>query len=103
MILLNGGYADTLRTLIDRFSSPENLYPWNYFHEGEDSLDGALTCVGIILPEKIYELSSALREDDQIEPFIRNHGVWIDLGNEFEISKWELELAIELNNYRLAS
>lgn len=103
-ILLNGGYADTLRALIARFDSTENPYPWTFFNEGEDALDGALTCVGIILPAKIYELASAMRADKDLVEVVRNTGVWAyDYEETVEFSKWEFELCVELNNYGLAS
>ena len=65
MILLNGGYSEALRELITFFSSPQNPYPWTFFNEGEDALDGALTCVGIVLPERIYETAAALRDNPE--------------------------------------
>lgn len=55
MILLNGGYSEALRTLAEFFDTRDNPYPWAKFHEGQDALDGALTCVGIILPERVYD------------------------------------------------
>ena len=52
VILLNGGYSENLHRLCEFFDNYENhLYPWAYFHEGKDALDGALTCVGIVLPD----------------------------------------------------
>jgi hypothetical protein len=62
MILLNAGYSEELRRLIEFFDTKQNPYPWASFNEGQDALDGALTCVGIVLPEKIYKLSSYLRQ-----------------------------------------
>ena len=106
MILLNGGYADTLRTLIARFDSPENPYPWTFFNEGQDSLDGALTSVGIVLPEKIYELASAIRRVPFVADEVQDTGEWFDEAihdTAWEYSKWEFDLCVELNNYGLAS
>lgn len=113
-IVLNGGYSASLRELIERFDSRENPYPWTYFTEDEDAIGplrptadgsgGALTAVCIVLPEKIYALSASLRSDDQLESYIRTHGEWgYDYNEAVEISKWELEFAIELNKYGLAS
>ena len=104
MILLNGGYADNLRNLIAFFTQSGNFYPWASFTEGQDSLDGALTCVGIILPEKIYLTAANIRDDIPALNFLRQHGKWTDEeGEVWEISKWEFELCKELNNYNLAS
>lgn len=111
MILLNGGYSDNLRELMLRFGQNENPFPWEYFREGQDALDSALTCVGIILPEKIYESAAYIRslpfhkkteELSNIESF---GNIELNLkGKEvtFELSKWEFDLVNELNNYRLA-
>ena len=112
-ILLNGGYSSALHELVEKFANRENPYPWAFFNEGYDALDGALTCVGIVLPEKIYGLASALRgpEAEETEKFIREHGEWFssdvpadpnDCSVPHEISKFELELALELNKYGLA-
>lgn len=56
MVLLNGGNSAALRDLWTLLSDPRNTkYPVSKFSEDEASLDGALTCVAIILPESLYE------------------------------------------------
>lgn len=67
MILLNGGYSENLRAIIELFNASENPYPWSQFHEGQDALDGALTCVGIILPEKIYDNSEFIMSTELLQ------------------------------------
>ena len=62
MILLNGGYLETIEDLW-RFFESNNPYPCAKFHEGEDSLGGVMTSIGIILPEKIYLTAAAMRRD----------------------------------------
>ena len=56
MILLNGGYAETIQELVFFFErQPGHLqcdYPFAPFYEEKASLNGALTTVGIILPKK---------------------------------------------------
>jgi len=104
MILLNGGYSENLREIIALFDTPENPYPWAHFNEGEDSLDGALTSVGIVLPEKIYVTATAMREDEDFTSRLRETGSWNPCDDEhYEISKWEFDLCAELNKYGLAS
>lgn len=56
IVVCNGGNGASIRDYIKFFDSSENPYPWATFHEDEDSLDGALTGVGIVLPEDIYEV-----------------------------------------------
>ena len=53
-IVLNGGMSGDLQALVELFESEYNPYPWSFFKEAEYALNGALTNVGIILPEKIY-------------------------------------------------
>ena len=104
MILLNGGYSENLRELIAMFDTRENPYPWAHFNEGEDSLDGALTCVGIILPEKIYVTADALRKGNIGAEQLPIRGCWSPEDDvSWEISKWEYNLCKELNKYGLAS
>jgi hypothetical protein len=109
VIVLNAGYSSEIQDLVDFFYSEDNPYPWECFHEADDALNGALTSVGIIVPEKIYSLSKELRErkeshevfsnarfiDDDILGFVTYNG------NDY--SNWELELARKLNDYSLAS
>lgn len=54
LILLNGGHSENLRKWIDFLDNDENPYPWAFFHESEDALDGALTNVCVVLPERMY-------------------------------------------------
>ncbi len=112
MILLNAGYGENIRALVERFNNSENPYPWADFHEGQDALDGALTCVGIVLPEKIYETASMLRsipfrsKVDMIESIRDTGEVDLVLDGEdvtCQLSKWEFDLVIELGNYGMAS
>jgi hypothetical protein len=115
-IVVNGGYSSTLRELIARFDSQHNPYPWAYFVEDEDAIGplnptvdkraGALTCVGIVLPEKIYETARAIRTYPDIAANLPLMGEWKPDHLEdtvWEISKWEYELCLELNKYGLAS
>jgi hypothetical protein len=113
MILLNGGYSETLRNLLNFFDDKRNPYPFAYFNEGQDALDGALTCVGIILPEKIYESSAYIRslpfrKKEEVIKKIKESGTielepYQGIAVTHELSKWEFELVLELNNYGLAS
>lgn len=122
-ILLNGGYSSALRVLITLFDHQQNPYPWAYFCEDEDAIGplfpsthpdgyvdcgGALTCVGIILPEKIYETVSELRKDTLERSILVDQipvcGEWSpEEGVIWELSKWEYELCLELKKYSLAS
>jgi len=57
MILLNGGPQKNLQDLINMLNINTNKgtdYPVAYFTEEKGALNGALTSVGIVLPESIY-------------------------------------------------
>jgi hypothetical protein len=109
MILLNGGYSENLHRLVSFMSREQNMYPWGCFHEGEDALDGALTCVGIVLPGVIYNGASCIRRtslaevemgkfnDERNVPEGLRHDFWVRL------TDWERDLVMELNSCGLAS
>lgn len=55
MVLLNGGNSAELRDLWALLTDERNTqFPVSKFNEDEQSLDGALTCVAIVLPEHVY-------------------------------------------------
>lgn len=65
MVLLNGGNAAGLRYIYNSFKKFEAegmTLPFAKFNEDEQSLDGALTAVGIVLPEKYYLMMDVLRK-----------------------------------------
>lgn len=78
IILLNGGYASALQELY------ENLLFWSFngtefpvakFHEEHDALNGALTSVGIILPESVYGIKYDLEDEYELSrEFIESTG-----------------------------
>lgn len=55
-ILLNGGYQSNLQDIYAVFTdvAPELRLPFEKFHEETEALNGALTCVGIVVPEEVY-------------------------------------------------
>jgi hypothetical protein len=57
LICVNGGNNESLQALYALLSESE--YPVAKFHEDEASMAGMLTCVGIIVPEKIYNTDIA--------------------------------------------
>lgn len=118
MILLNAGYSEEIRRLVEFFDTTDNPYPWASFNEGQDALDGALTCVGIVVPERIYRFAELLRVPDikkaynsdtfQIlcetpSDYNRIPDDWKDyLRLSKENSTWDGFLAERLNEYGLA-
>ena len=102
MIVLNGGYSSTLHVLIDLFDDPRNPHPFAAFYESEDALAGALTCVGIVLPERIYETASLIRQDPTVLSVINDTGELVSDKIHWTFNSWEAKLLPELNNYSLA-
>lgn len=106
-IHLNAGYSSELRLLIDHFESSQNPYPWSYFCESEEALDGALTGVGIVLPESIYYVAELMRKDVITAAEIIHNGeiTYVDsVGDNVRqtITKWEYETMLLINKYGLA-
>jgi hypothetical protein len=66
VILLNGGNSAGLQEIYDTLAStsPQTTYPYGKFNEDEQSLNNALTCVGVIVPEKIYLLADLIRRKE---------------------------------------
>lgn len=91
IVILNAGYSEEIRSLIQFFKHTDNPLPWAYFCEGKDALDGALTCVGIIIPEEFYEAAKEIRG-------LTPEPKWLPLLQ----TDWERALAARLNNYGLA-
>lgn len=55
VICLNGGNNAKLHATYELLTQPGNPgYPVAKFHEDEDSMGGMLTCIGIVVPEKVY-------------------------------------------------
>lgn len=56
MIVLNGGDSLSLQELYDELSvlAHKRFYPYGKFSEDTRSLNNALTCVGVVLPESVY-------------------------------------------------
>ena len=92
-ILLDGGYQSELISLLDWLDREENPYPFAFFREEEDALNGTMTSVGIVLPEKMYTAMSDIRT---------NPAAWAGAQNCQQLSDWEIELAIRMAGYSLA-
>lgn len=109
MVLLNAGYSEEIRDLTNFFNDCRNPYPWAKFCESSEALDGALTNVGIILPEEIYTIAKDIRQDPvKLEVIEARHGVAHYYSEEegrtkeFEMNRWQFKLVQRLNQYTLA-
>lgn len=93
VIVLDGGAHGDLVEIAEFFRRKDNPYPSASFCEDEYSLNGAMTSVGIVLPEELYERARMVREDD-----LSNDTE--DLRDPKDI--WEAELIELLNSRSLA-
>lgn len=91
VVLLNGGMESDLKDIVSFFDNQDNPFSWDYFEESQDALNGALTSVGIILPERIYVNAKTMRSNDDLG-YLDTQGV----------SEWEQKLYAVLNSCRLA-
>lgn len=96
MICLNGGNQAALIKIRGYFNTERNPYAWMDFYEDEQSLNNCLTCVGIILPERIYGMASMIRKDRTGDLL---HIIQAGAGN---YSEWEIALIELLNQSNLA-
>ncbi len=106
MVLLNGGNSADLQSIFEFLSDPQNPYPFVKFHEDEVSLNGALTYVGMILPPRIYETASAIRNgvEHYFDP-TKNELHIKAVGEGYDIvyfTQYEYNLCERLNMYGLA-
>ena len=120
-ICLNGGMNSDLENIKDFFSREDNPYPWSAFYESEEAMAGILSNVCIVLPERIYALSSLLKRFRYSIPNIEDMSVE-DVGYAFDTivldlkdklsyepieefgrySKVEISIAQFMGNYSLA-
>lgn len=59
IICLNAGYAANLESVVDILDSENNPMAWVEWHESEEALNGAITNVAVVLPERIYANNQA--------------------------------------------
>lgn len=109
MILLNAGPGIELHRLHRVFSSSENPFPHATFYEDGDALDGAMTSVGIILPEYIWVGAQQIKANPIERPGIMLRQGFVEYQNsdgekvEHPFTRWEFdELICQLGNYGLA-
>lgn len=72
IIVLNGGNSKSLFDFVCVLDEYAEKYAWDMFHEDHDSLNGALTAVGIVLPRKVYEGKSKNKADKAIYSYIKD-------------------------------
>jgi hypothetical protein len=114
---MNGGNNADLLELWSFVDDINNPYPYAAFYEDEQSLNGTMTSIGIVLPEKIY-VTAEFERKSQSSNFIKlpetvdswSWHSWVatiidSKGNwkEYIFSDWEKELIERLNKTGLAT
>ena len=94
VVLLNGGDHSALLKINEYMDSDENPYAWANWCEGDPDLNGAMTCVSIILPPRIYESAKEMRRP----PRYRDTSLVAK-----DLTPWETGFIGVLNECRLAS
>ena len=108
MVVLNGGNSKDLDTLYkDLVSNADQVcYPHARFKEDKQSLNSATTCIGLVVPEKIYMFAQEMREyenvDDMQLEIKYGHNpleVYID---QHKMSPYDINLSRLISSYPLA-
>lgn len=116
MICLNGGNSYEVHNIYYFLNSlANNPYPFALFYESEEALNGMITSVAIILPERIFNTATVMRSrtlPDGVsythDKILREHRFsFPDLVDPNKIhietySEWEYELMKKLNECTLA-
>jgi hypothetical protein len=105
IVILNGGNQADLRDLLQFFVQGDHRFPYTFFKEDEQSLNDCLTCVGIVLPEYIYNAVAEVRLGKEIIRIDANE-YWLNMTIDgtagMKLSKFDKELIEKLTTYRLA-
>ena len=94
IIVLNGGNAQSLEQLYDRLLKEFSAeFQVAYFREDAQSLNGAITAVGILVPESVYEIDL-----DQVD----QSNQYPDYGYDADESNININLQKLIKEYRFA-
>jgi hypothetical protein len=97
MICLNGGNNADLMATFELFNDLRNTgLPFAKFNEDEQSMDGMLTCIGIVVPEYIYNAEDRVIASDSTST---TYGYFY---NDIHLSTWEEEVFLKLKSCSLA-
>lgn len=97
MVLLNGGNSLVLEQthqFLEELKGVGMNLPYQLFYEDEQSLNGALTYVGIVVSSEIYELAATFRANASK---VEKKKVKV-----VEVNDWKTRLAMKLNQFGLA-
>ena len=90
VIILNAGEMSALEKVEELMASDENPYAWTSWRESKEAINGALTSVGIILPERIYIGAREMKK------------YWRNWDNRRKLTPWEIEVCELINSTYMA-
>ena len=90
VVILNAGEMSALGAVEFLMSAEDNPYPWASWRESPESLNGTLTNVGVILPERMYKAAQEKKK------------YWRNWENRQNLTRWEIELAELINSTYMA-
>lgn len=107
LIVLNGGNCASLKELAEMFRCLDYDartfgIPYCEFFEDEETLNGAITCVSIILPERIYSVASEIRNREKILFEDRGYVYCENTGIRDYFQPIEIQLIKCINSHSLA-
>ena len=114
IICLNGGNSASLKDLLDFLFNPQNPFPVTSFYEDEDTAEGLMTSVSIILPARIFDTAQLMRSRTLPDGVSYTHDKLLNehrfsfsyveggVGRTETYSEWEYELMGRLNSTGLA-
>ena len=124
MILLNAGYGENIECLEDLFEGTNDYddeprlsteydgyspYPFALFRESDEALSGAITCFGVILPDKIYDGQNIMRKVKRMRPdlyprqrFEKERILTFPDGTEHQYTEWEVFLMTRVGSFGMA-
>lgn len=105
MIVLNGGNVADLKGLEAscKFYGDTLRYPYSSFREDAESLNGALTAVAIIVPEKLFLYNQERRKRPPSSVDLYSAATTLAmLQNKFQMTDTEVELANLISTCPLA-
>lgn len=73
MIVLHGGTSEDLNDVFTLLMNNIEDYPFEKFHE--PGIGGALTCVGVVLDERMLDLIKWTRGDNDVDIYVNNYTV----------------------------
>lgn len=114
IICLNGGNSAGLQDILNFLLAPANPFPVTSFYEDEQTAEGLMTSIAIILPARIFKTAELMRRrtlPDGVsythDKLLQEHRFsWANEQGSVErgatYSEWEYDLMVLLNQHGLA-